>query len=74
MREWIELRLKEPANGQAVLISNGGIITAVKYVKHFDYSDWWGYGYEGDYVGESDEFMVTHWMPMPDLPAKTIRS
>ena len=31
MREWIELRLKEPDNGQAVLISNGGIITAAKF-------------------------------------------
>jgi len=74
MSKWRDIKKQKPKNKDAVLITDGNIVTAAEYFSfqwsphHLSfYSHGWdGYEWEFDF----DLKAVTHWMPLPNPPVK----
>lgn len=57
--------------GQPILVTNGSQQAVVRWRESDSAGeDWWNEGWLIDGTGEDLAFTPTHWMPLPEPPAK----
>lgn len=75
-KEWIRISERLPENDVGVLVTDGKIVTAAALSYWKDAPHWWGgHGFSGhewnfDFSERFDRGAITHWMPLPPVPAE----
>jgi hypothetical protein len=72
--DWIDIKERAPAYQQRVLLAGRYVVT-VGYRQNYDDSEAPYFADETEWIGEEGShsyYEVTHWMPLPELPARKL--